>query len=70
MSQLEDFLKRHNRRRSSRITKPMSVDFIKQQVICGLEELNLINRNVEIIDLDIPGLTTGLVDVTIYTKEV
>lgn len=70
MSQLEDFLKRYNKRRANRTTKKMSVEFIKQQVMCGMEELNLIDRRTEIIDIDIPGLTTGLVDVTIYTKEV
>lgn len=50
-------------------TKQLNREHIKTAIIHYLEDMPIYRRH-EIIDIDIPALTTELVDVKIYTKEV
>lgn len=68
MSRLEDFLKRIQRRRCQKINKEVSVGFIKDSLIDNIYSMHL-GPYQEIVDVDIPGLTTGLVNITLYVKK-
>lgn len=61
-------MKRRAKRQSAFTTKQINREHIKTAVINYLEQLP-IYRAKEIIDIDIPDLTTDLVDINIYTKE-
>ena len=66
---LEEMMKRRAKRTSAFELKKLNVEHIKSAVIMYLETLPTYNLN-EIIDIDIPALTTELVDIKVYLKEV
>ena len=61
-------MKRRAKRTSAFELKKLNAEHIKSAVINYLETLPIYNHN-EIIDIDIPALTTKLVDVKIYLKD-
>lgn len=67
---LEQFLKRRLKRSSRQETRKISLGMIKDAVITQLQPFHSDSVRNEIIDVDIKGLTTDLVDVTIYIKEI
>jgi len=64
----EEMMKRRAKRTSAFETRQLHREHIKSAVIRYLEDLPIF-RKQEIIDVDIPDLTTDLVDVNIYIKE-
>jgi uncharacterized membrane protein len=65
---LEQMMKRRAKRTSAFELKKLNVEHIKTAVIMYLETLPTYHIN-EIIDIDIPALTTELVDIKVYTKD-
>lgn len=63
---LEEFLKRRQKRTAMITSKTINRELIKTAVINTIQPF--FSKN-EIIDIDIPALTTELVDIKIYTKE-
>lgn len=70
MQKLEEFLKRRQKRKARIEDKKISLGVIKDALIAYLQPFNSDSVRNEIIDVDIKGLTTDLVDVKIYIKEV
>ena len=66
---LEQMMKRRAKRTSAFELKKVNVEHIKSALIMYLETLPTYTRT-EIIDIDIPALTTKLVDVKVYLKEI
>lgn len=65
---LEEMMKRRAKRTASFEQTKLNIEHIKTAVIEYFEHLPVF-KGKEIIDIDIPALTTELVDVKIYTKE-
>lgn len=65
---LEEMTKRYAKRRAAFEQKQINRDQIKTALINYLNPLPLFSGK-EIIDIDIPALTTELVDIKIYTKD-
>lgn len=65
---LEQFMKRRLKRTASITKRQLNREHIKSAIITYLEGLPVFQRQ-EIIDIEIPALTTELVDIEIYTKE-
>jgi len=66
---LEELMKRRAKRVSAFEQRQMHIGHLKTALIDYLETLKVYQRK-EIIDIDIPALTTELVDMKIYYKEV
>ena len=65
---LEEMMKRRAKRTSAFEVKQIHLSHLKTALIDHLETLPIYHRK-QIIDIDIPALTTELVDIKIYTKE-
>lgn len=65
---IDELMKRRAKRKSAFNQIKLNRDHLKNAVIEYLERLPTYQLK-EIIDIDIPALTTELVDVKIYTKE-
>ena len=67
---LEQFLKNYRKRKAKSSVKEINVGFIIDATIEAMYRMHMVNDDVEVIDLEIPGLTKGTVKVKLYTKEV
>lgn len=65
---LEELMKRRDKRTSAFQMKEINISHIKEALTKYLEDLPIFRHN-EIIDIDIPALTTETVAVKIYTKD-
>ena len=65
---LEELMKRRAKRMSAFEQRTIHLSHIKNAIILYLEGLPVFQHK-EIIDIDIPGLTTEQVDIKIYSKE-
>ena len=65
---LEELMKRRAKRMSAFEQRTIHLSHLKTAVMEYLEHLPVF-RGKEIIDIDIPALTTELVDIKVYTKE-
>lgn len=65
---LEELMKRRAKRMSAFEQRTIQISHFKQAMIEYLEKLPAFQLN-EIIDIDIPALTTELVEVKIYVKD-
>jgi hypothetical protein len=65
---LEDMMKRRAKRMSAFEQRTIHLTHLKDALTDYLERLPIF-KGKEIIDIDIPALTTEQVDIKIYTKE-
>lgn len=65
---LEELMKRRAKRTSAFEQKQLHLSHVKTAIINYLEDLPIFQHK-EIIDIDIPALTTELVEVKIYHKD-
>lgn len=68
LPKIEEMMKRRAKRKSAFEQVSLNKEHVKNAVIQYLEQLPIYYQK-EIIDIDIPALTTELVEVKIYTKE-